>query len=63
VSAPVLFVCGEHDEARPGTLRDFAAMMKDATVVEISEVAHLSFVEDEPAFLGVVRDFLERRFP
>ncbi|WP_343116685.1 proline iminopeptidase-family hydrolase [Ostreiculturibacter nitratireducens] len=63
VSAPVLFVCGEHDEARPDTLRAFASMMKDATVVEIPEVAHLSFVEDEPAFLGVVRDFLERRFP
>ncbi|MCT8329500.1 proline iminopeptidase-family hydrolase [Albidovulum sediminis] len=63
VSAPVLYVCGEHDEARPATLREFAGRMQDAAVVELPEVAHLSFIEDEPAFLGAVRNFLERRFP
>lgn len=61
IKVPVLFVCGENDEARPDTLQEFAAAMKDAEVAVIPEVAHMSFIEDEAAFLAQVRNFLERR--
>ena len=59
ISAPVLFVCGEHDPARPETMREFAGMVHEAEVTVIPEVAHLAFIEDEPAFLLAVRSFLE----
>ena len=36
-------------------------MVADAEVVVIPEVAHMSFIEDEAAFLSRVQDFLERR--
>lgn len=62
IDVPVLFVCGEHDSARPDSMREFAAMMADAEVSVIPEVAHLAFIEDEPAFLAAVGGFLERRF-
>jgi proline iminopeptidase len=61
IEAPVLFVCGEHDEARPSTMHEFAGMMRDAIVAVIPEVAHMSMLEDEVAFTGVIRNFLERR--
>ena len=57
----MLYVCGEHDEARPNTMREFAGWMRDAEVAVIPEVAHMSFIEDEAAFISAVRSFLERR--
>ena len=63
VSVPTLFVCGEHDEARPETMRRFADQMGDASVVVIDDTAHMSFVEDEAAFVAEVGAFLERHFP
>lgn len=61
IAVPVLFVCGEHDEARPDTMRAFARMMRDADVAVIPEVAHMSMIEDEAAFISALRSFLERR--
>lgn len=62
IAQPVQFVCGEYDEARPDTLREFAAIMPDAIVSVIPDVAHSAFTEDEAAFLSAVQNFLNARF-
>lgn len=61
LKAPVLFLCGEHDEARPETMRDFAAMVPGSEVAVIPGASHLTFNERTEAFLSAVRDFLGRR--
>lgn len=55
---PVLFVCGEHDEAREETMQAFAARMRNARVAVVPGVAHLSMNEDPAAFHAAVAPFL-----
>lgn len=57
-----LFVAGEHDEARPATVKAFAAMVPGgADFAEISDAAH-SIMNDNPtAFLATLRPWLAQR--
>jgi proline iminopeptidase/L-proline amide hydrolase len=57
-----LFVAGEHDEARPATIKAFAAMVPGgADFVEIPDAAH-SIMNDNPAaFLAALRPWLAAR--
>jgi L-proline amide hydrolase len=55
---PVLFICGENDEARPASCSAFASMMPYARVVAISETSHCTLNEKPDEFLTEVRRFL-----
>ncbi len=45
---PLLFTCGEHDEARPETVRNHAALARDARVHVFEGAAHLAHLEAPP---------------
>jgi len=55
---PVLFLCGEHDEARPATMRDFAARVATADVAVIEGASHLAANEAPEATCEALRGFL-----
>jgi proline-specific peptidase len=55
---PVLFTCGEFDEARPETVRRHAALVPGARVVEVPGASHLPLLERPEAYWRAVRDFL-----
>ncbi len=55
---PVLFTCGEFDEARPGTVRRHAAPVPGARVVELPGASHLPLLESPEPYWSAVRTFL-----
>ena len=55
---PVLFTCGELDEARPGTVRRHAALVPGARVVELAGASHLPLLECPEPYWGAVGAFL-----
>lgn len=60
---PVLLVTGEHDEARPPTLRRFQQRIAGAELVVIPGAGH-GLLRDAPAeTTDAIRDFLARRVP
>ncbi|MCU9848258.1 proline iminopeptidase-family hydrolase [Defluviimonas sp. WL0024] len=60
LKTPTLFFCGEHDEARPATMREFAGRAPQAEMAEIPGAAHFSLNENPEATLAVLGDFLAR---
>lgn len=60
LAMPVLITAGEHDEARPATMRHFASLMPRASVAEIPGASHLAFLEARDTFAAALRDFLGR---
>jgi pimeloyl-ACP methyl ester carboxylesterase len=42
LALPVLFVCGEHDEAPPATTRAYARLVPDSEVAVITGAAHVA---------------------
>lgn len=57
-----LFVAGEHDEARPATVKAFAAMVPGgADFAEIPDAAHSIFNDNPAGFLAVLRPWLAAR--
>jgi proline iminopeptidase len=66
ITAPSLFIAGEFDEARPTTLEEFRATMRDARLVVIPGGAHAAMREKPEEYVAAVRAFLanvERRQP
>ena len=61
IDVPVLFTAGEHDEARPATVRAQAALVPDAEVHVVADASHLTYVEAPDRHREVVSGFLERR--
>jgi proline iminopeptidase len=57
---PVLFHCGEFDEARPETAREQAALIPRAEVAIIPGAGHLTMIDDPERANGAIRDFLAR---
>jgi proline iminopeptidase len=57
---PVLFMCGEFDEARPATIREQAAMTPNAEVVVLPGAGHLTMIDAPDAANAAIRDFLHR---
>lgn len=55
---PVLFVAGEHDEARPETVRRQAALVPGSTFHEVAGASHLPQLERPEDYWPVVRRFL-----
>jgi len=58
IAIPALLVAGEFDEARPATLAEFAATMRNARVVTIAGAAHGTYREKPAEYQGAVRRFL-----
>lgn len=60
ITQPTLFIAGEFDEARPGTLDEFRGTMRDAQLVVIPGAAHAAMREKPTEYLEAVRAFLTR---
>ena len=58
---PVLFIAGEHDEARPSTMRELAARVPGAEVVIVPGAGHRLLVDRPEATTRAIREFLARR--
>jgi proline iminopeptidase len=60
LTMPVLFHCGEFDEARPDTVRQQAALTPNAEVAIIPGAGHLTMIDAPEYANGAIRDFLAR---
>jgi proline iminopeptidase len=60
LTMPVLFHCGEFDEARPDTVREQAALTPNAEVAIIAGAGHLTMIDAPERATGAIRDFLAR---
>jgi proline iminopeptidase len=60
LSMPVLFHCGEFDEARPDTIREQAALTPYGEVVIIPGAGHLTMIDAPEQANSAIRDFLVR---
>ncbi|GAA5263500.1 proline iminopeptidase-family hydrolase [Methanocalculus sp. MC3] len=56
---PVLFTCGEFDEATPLTVRDFCDLTDGAVMKIFAGASHMHFLEAEEEFMAVLSAFLE----
>lgn len=61
IEVPVLFTAGEHDEARPETVRSHADLVPDATMHVFDGASHLTYLEVPEDYRGVVGGFLDER--
>jgi pimeloyl-ACP methyl ester carboxylesterase len=62
-SLPVLIVVGEQDAVTPpAAAHEMAAVARDAELVELPGVGHLTPAEDPEGFAVVVLDWLSRRY-
>lgn len=57
---PVLYICGEHDEATPETTRAYAALTPDSDLVVIEGAAHVANYDRPAEYLGALRGWLSR---
>ncbi|WP_292615465.1 proline iminopeptidase-family hydrolase [Methanocalculus sp. MSAO_Arc1] len=55
---PVLYTCGEFDEAPPISVRDFADMTDGAVVKVFAGASHMHFLEAEDEYLAMMEAFL-----
>ncbi|HEY6565098.1 MAG TPA: proline iminopeptidase-family hydrolase, partial [Pirellulaceae bacterium] len=60
LTMPVLFHCGEFDEARPDTVREQAALTPNAEVAIIAGAGHLTMIDAPELANGAIRNFLAR---
>lgn len=56
---PLLFVCGEYDEATPAATRDYAALAPDAEVEVIAGAAHVANYDRPAEYMAVLRRWLD----
>jgi len=64
IAQPVLVLGGRHDRACPVEASEaMAKAIPGAELVVFEDSAHVTFVEEQEAYLHAVRDFLERRAP
>ena len=60
LTMPVLFQCGEFDEARPETVRQQAALAPNAEVAIVPGAGHLTMIDAPECANRAIRDFLAR---
>jgi pimeloyl-ACP methyl ester carboxylesterase len=61
VTHPVLVLAGRHERTCPvGASQDMAARLPDAELVVFENSAHMTFAEEQDAYLATVRQFLDR---
>ncbi|MDA0979062.1 MAG: proline iminopeptidase-family hydrolase [Proteobacteria bacterium] len=59
INAPTLFICGEHDEARPATARRFAKQIPGASLQVIDGASHAILGERPGRLLKLIRGHLQ----
>jgi proline iminopeptidase len=57
---PVLFTCGQYDEATPATTKYYQSMLPGSEIVFFENASHNHHIEKSEEYLAVVRDFLRR---
>lgn len=60
LTMPVLFQCGEFDEARPDTVREQAGLTPNAAIAIIAGAGHLTMIDAPEPANGAIRNFLAR---
>lgn len=60
LSVPVLYTCGEFDEACPRTVASFAASTPGAEMRIFPNAAHCTAHDDSTAYVAALRDFFRR---
>jgi len=60
LTVPVLYTCGEYDEALPRTVAAFARATPDAEMRIFPGAAHVTMEDDSVAYVAAIRDFLHR---
>jgi proline iminopeptidase len=63
LGVPVLYVCGEYDEATPATTRAYAELTPDSEVVVIEGAAHVANYDRPEEYMAALRDWLVRHDP
>lgn len=58
IAAPILFVTGEHDEARPETMYKYQKMSINAHVEIIDDAAHMTMVDQPQQLTEAIGSFL-----
>ncbi|MFP4470304.1 MAG: proline iminopeptidase-family hydrolase [Bacteroidota bacterium] len=58
IEIPVLFTCGEFDEARPETCGYFAGLIPDAELFVMEGCSHVHHVEDQTVYNARISEFL-----
>lgn len=57
IRAPALFLAGEHDEARPATIKRYSRLVKGAEFRELKGVSHAIFYENPGLLLSALEEF------
>jgi proline iminopeptidase len=60
ISVPALVTAGRYDEARPHRMQAVADELADAELAVFENSSHLAFVEERPAYVARLREFLRR---
>ncbi|MDV2481631.1 alpha/beta fold hydrolase [Methanoculleus sp. Wushi-C6] len=60
IPVPVLFTCGEHDEAPPATLAYFQSLVPGSELAVFEDASHEHHLEATDAYLAAVREFMRR---
>jgi len=61
IDSPMLFICGEHDEATPEATRAYAKLAKHAEVVVIEGASHVANYDRPAEYLRALRRWLDAR--
>ncbi|MBP2134021.1 proline iminopeptidase [Methanomicrobium sp. W14] len=57
IEMPVLFICGEYDEAKPSSMEYFRKFVKNSEIVVIKNASHMAHLEKKDEYLGALRRF------
>jgi proline iminopeptidase len=60
VPVPVLFTCGEHDEAPPATMMYFQGLVPGSELKVFEGASHEHHLEETDAYLAAVREFMRQ---
>ncbi len=60
IQAPVLFICGRHDEATPETTEHYHRSLPGSEFYVIEDASHMQHVEQPEEFMARVGQFLHR---
>ena len=59
INIPALFLCGEHDEARPSTIKRYSELAPISRFFEIKNTSHAILAENSKLMTKKIRCFLK----
>ena len=60
IKVPVLFIAGEYDEARAGTVKYYSSLIKGSQFVLIPNAGHLTMQDNPEMDVKVIREFINK---